>query len=54
MFDGALEHLDQLTRQYTPHPAYYGFVFPAEQQGREARVICRLEASKITLDAIHA
>ena len=54
VFEGALEHLDQLTRQYTPHPAYYGFVFPAEQQARETRVICRFEASKITLDAIHA
>jgi PPOX class probable F420-dependent enzyme len=52
--DGALEHLDSLTRQYTRHPRYYGFVFPAEQQARETRVICRLQTHKITLDAVHA
>jgi PPOX class probable F420-dependent enzyme len=50
---GALQHLDELTRQYTKHPCYYGFVFPVEQQVRETRVICRLHARKITLDAIH-
>ena len=29
--DGAVEHLDALTRRYTRHPRYYGFVYPAEQ-----------------------
>lgn len=52
--DGALEHLDELTRRYTRHPCYYGFVYPREQQGRETRVICRIHARRITLDAIHA
>jgi len=52
--DGAVEHLDALTRAYTDHPAYYGFVYPADQQGREQRVICRIHARRITLDAIHA
>jgi PPOX class probable F420-dependent enzyme len=52
--DGALAHLDTLTRQYTSHPAYYGFVYPVEQQARETRVICRIHARRITLDAIHA
>jgi len=52
--DGALEHLDALTRQYTRHPAFYGFVYPIEQQMRETRVICRIHARRITLDAIHA
>lgn len=51
--DGALEHLDGLTRQYTAHPRFYGYVYPVEQQGRETRVICRIHALKITLDAIH-
>jgi PPOX class probable F420-dependent enzyme len=51
--EGALEHLDALTRRYTRHPRYYGFVFPAEQQARETRVVCRLDVHKITLDAIH-
>ena len=39
---------------YTRHPRYYGFVYPAEQQARETRVICRIHARRITLDAIHA
>ncbi len=52
--DGALEHLDALTRTYTRHPRYYGFVYPLEQQARETRVVCRIHARRITLDAIHA
>ena len=52
--DGALEHLDALTRAYTAHPRYYGFVYPPEQRTRETRVICRIHARRITLDAIHA
>ncbi|MCG3212669.1 MAG: hypothetical protein FOGNACKC_06344 [Anaerolineae bacterium] len=50
---GALEHLDALTRQYTTHPGYYGYVFPVERQSQETRIICRIHATKITLDAIH-
>jgi PPOX class probable F420-dependent enzyme len=52
--DGALDHLDALTRKYTRHPAYYGYVYPAEQHSRETRVVCRIHARRITLDAIHA
>ena len=52
--DEALEHLDELTRKYTRRPRYYGCVYPAEQQARETRVICRIRARRITLDAIHA
>ena len=51
--EGALEHLDQLTRHYTAHPHFYGYIYPAEQQARETRIICRIHATKITLDAIH-
>jgi PPOX class probable F420-dependent enzyme len=51
--EGAVEHLDALTRRYTDHPRYYGFVYPAEQQTRETRVTCRIHARRITLDAIH-
>jgi PPOX class probable F420-dependent enzyme len=50
---GALEHLDQITRQYTSHPQYYGYVFPVERQAQETRLICRIHPKKITLDAIH-
>lgn len=51
--DGALDHLDRLTRRYTSHPRYYEYVYPVEQQGKETRIICRIHATKITLDAIH-
>jgi PPOX class probable F420-dependent enzyme len=51
--DGALKHLDTLTRKYTRHPRYYGCIYPLEQQARETRVICRIHARRITLDAIH-
>lgn len=51
--DGALAHLDALTRRYTPHPRYYGHVYPEAQRDRETRLIGRIHATKITLDAIH-
>lgn len=51
---GALEHLDEITRQYTKHPDYYGYIYPVEQRTKETRIICSLNAKKITLDAIHA
>jgi PPOX class probable F420-dependent enzyme len=52
--EGALEHVDELTRRYTRHPRYYGHIYPLAQQSRETRVICRIHARRITLDAIHA
>ena len=52
--DGAHDHLDGLTRKYTHHPGYYGHIYPLEQQARETRVIVRIHARRITLDAIHA
>ena len=51
--DGALEHLDRLTRAYTGHPCFYGHVHPVARRSRETRVICRIHARRITLDAIH-
>ena len=50
---GAEAHLDELTRRYTRHPAYYGYIYPLEQRGQETRVICRIHARRVTLDAIH-
>ncbi len=52
--EGAIAHLDELTRRYTDHPAYYGFVYPETQRALEHRVIVRIHATRITLDAIHA
>ncbi len=49
----ALEHLDELTRQYTRHDHYYGGIFPLERQSQETRIICQIMPRKITLDAIH-
>ena len=51
---GAVAQLDALTRRYTGHPAFYGCIYPVEQRDRETRVICRIRARRITLDAIHA
>ena len=52
--DGTIEHLDALTRAYTEHPAFYGYVYPIEQRSLETRVIARIHARRITLDAIHS
>ena len=52
--DGALDHLDVLTHKYTDHPAYYGWIYPVAQRSRETRVICRIHARRVTLDAIHS
>jgi PPOX class probable F420-dependent enzyme len=54
VYEGAIEHVDKLTRKYTSHPCFYGHVYPEEQRGRETRVIVRIHASRVTLDAIHA
>ena len=51
--EGAIEHLDALTRAYTRHPCFYGYVYPEAQRARETRVIVRVHARRITLDAIH-
>ena len=52
--DGAGDHLDALTRRYTGHPRYYGFIYPVWRKARDTRVICRIRPRRITLDAIHA
>lgn len=53
IYEGAREHLDALTRKYTPHPAYYGYVCPHDQHVCETRVTCRIHARRVTLDAVH-
>lgn len=52
--DGALDHLERLTHRYTGHRHYYGRIYPVERASRETRVIVRIRARRITLDAIHA
>ena len=51
--EGAIGHLDALTRQYTHHRCFYGHVYPEAQRERETRVTVRLHAYRITTDAIH-
>lgn len=51
--DGAGDHLDALTRKYTGYPGFYGYVYPVEQRAPETRVLCRIHARRISLDAIH-
>ena len=51
--DSDCAHLDAITRHYTAHPRYYGYIYPDEQRRRETRVSCRIRATRITLDAIH-
>lgn len=53
VFEGAREHLDELTRRYTTHPSFYGHVHPLERRELETRVICRIHPRRVTLDAIH-
>lgn len=52
--DGALEHLDGLTRAYTDYACFYGHVYPLTRREQEHRVIVRVHARRVTLDAIHA
>jgi PPOX class probable F420-dependent enzyme len=51
--EGAIEHLDALTRTYTSHARFYGHVCPLEQRDRETRVTVRIHARRVTQDAIH-
>ena len=52
--EGAVAHLDELTRAYTDHPCFYGHVYPLARLAEEHRVIVRIHPRRITLDAIHA
>jgi len=51
---GALEHVDEITRQYTDHPQYYGYVRPKENAPHETRIICKIKPTKINIEAIHS
>jgi len=51
--EGAMQHLDELTRQYTDKPHYYGYIFPEGKKHRETRIICKIRPKKINCDAIH-
>jgi len=49
----AVLHLDKLTCEYTRYPKFYGYIYPFEKRMRETRIICRINATHITRDALH-
>ncbi len=51
--EGAAAHADAMAQKYTGHPRFYGFVYPLEMQDRETRVVARIHARRISLDAVH-
>ena len=46
--EGALEHINQLAKQYTGADSYYGGVSPAELAEKETRVICKITPTHVT------
>ena len=50
--EGAEAHADKLTRRNTGKQRFYGDIYPVEQREKETRVIVKIEAVKVSLDAI--
>ena len=50
--DGAEDHADKLTQQYTGKQRFYGDIYPFEQKQKETRVIFKIEPARVVLDAI--
>ena len=50
--DGAEEHADKLTQQYTGKQHFYGDIYPVSQKQKETRVIFKIEPARVALDAI--
>lgn len=51
--EGAIEHLDKLTKKYTKYNKFYGNVYPFEQEFKETRIKCKIKLRKVFVDAIH-
>jgi PPOX class probable F420-dependent enzyme len=45
--EGAVEHINQLAELYMNKPKFYGGVAPAELEGREVRVICKIKPTRV-------
>jgi PPOX class probable F420-dependent enzyme len=45
--EGAVEHISELARLYTDHPAYYGHFAPGERRQEETRMICRVRPTRV-------
>ena len=50
--EGAMEHLENITEQYTGRRDYYGSVYPVEARTQQVRVICKITPDKVNVDAI--
>jgi PPOX class probable F420-dependent enzyme len=44
---GAKEHIDQLASLYVNKPKYYGGAAPADREGKEVRVICKIKPTRV-------
>lgn len=44
--EGAIDHINQLAQLYVNQPKYYGGVAPAEREGKETRVICKIKPTR--------
>lgn len=45
--EGAIDHINQLAQLYANKPKFYGGVAPAEREGRETRVICKIKPTRV-------
>lgn len=45
--EGAMEHIDQEAQLYMDAPGYYGHVAPADQEGKETRVIFKIRPTRV-------
>ena len=50
--DGAVPFADRLTQLYTGKQRFYGDVYPAEKQTQETRILCRIQPTKVNVDAV--
>lgn len=46
--EGAMEHLDAVTMAYIGQPKFYGTVVPAELEGKETRVVCKIRPTRVS------
>ncbi len=45
--EGAIDHINQLAQLYINKPTYYGGAAPAEQEGKETRVVCKIKPIRV-------
>ncbi len=44
---GAAAHIDKMAKKYVGADKYYGGVQPADQEGKEVRVLCKIKPTKV-------